>query len=184
MHRRPGPPDGQRLRLPDAGDGQRRDARPVRGWASARSSPPARTASTRSATSTASWAGTTRSSTTRRTSRELVSSGRLATHPDGCRRHRDRRPRPGTRDLPRLVLPGPLQRRGRRAARRAGRRRASSVTEMEKSRQADVLLRRRRRADVDGGEPRHADQRRADPPGPRDRRRRRSPRPARSAWRC
>ena len=30
VHRRPGPADGQRLRLPDAGDGQRRDARPLR----------------------------------------------------------------------------------------------------------------------------------------------------------
>ena len=29
MHRRPGAPDGQRLRLPDPGHGQRRDARPL-----------------------------------------------------------------------------------------------------------------------------------------------------------
>ena len=40
-------------------------------------------------------------------------------------------------------------------------------------RQADVLLRRGRRPHVDGGGPRDADQRRTDPPDPRDRRRRR-----------
>ena len=46
----------------------------------------------------------------------------------------------------------------------------------------DVLLRRRRRADVDGGDARDAGQRRADAPGPRDGGRRRSRRRARSAW--
>ena len=52
--------------------------------------------------------------------------------------------------------------------------------EMAQERQGDVLLRRRRRAHVDGGA-RRADQRGARAPGGRDRRRRRSPSPARSA---
>ena len=45
------------------------------------------------------------------------------------------------------------------------------LREMEKQRHADVLLRRRWRPDVDGGEARHAHQRRADAPGARHRRR-------------
>ena len=100
--------------------GQRRDAQPLRGWASGRSSPPARTASTRSATSTASSAGSTGSSTTATYLAELVASGRLATLPEDATSTTGRPP-PGHRDRPRLVLPGPLQRRRRRAARRPGR---------------------------------------------------------------
>ena len=107
---------------------------------------------------------------------------RAARDAAGGRRRRDRRPPAGQRHRPRLVLPGPLQRRHRRAAGRAGRRRACRVAEMEKSRQEHVLLRRRRRPDVDGGDARHADQRRADAPG----RSRRAPTTvataARSAW--
>ncbi len=37
VHRRPGPADGQRLRLPDPRVGQRRDARTGTGWGSGRS---------------------------------------------------------------------------------------------------------------------------------------------------
>ena len=86
MHRRPGPPDGQRLRLPDARGGQHRDARPLR--AARASSPPARTASTRSATSTASSAAGTRSSTTRSYLRAAAGRGPAA--------HDRRRRRPVT----------------------------------------------------------------------------------------
>ncbi len=68
VHRRSGPPDGQRLRLPDPGVGQRRHAQPLRHGASGRSSPRARIASTPSATSTASWAARSGSSITARTS--------------------------------------------------------------------------------------------------------------------
>ena len=57
-----------------------------------------------------------------------------------------RRPRD---HVPRLVLPGPPQRRARGAA-RAGRRRRAAGRDGTK-RQANVLLRRRRRAHVDGG---------------------------------
>ena len=80
--------------------------------------------------------------------------------------------------LPRLLLPRPPQRRPHGAAQAPERDRAAGRDEAE--RQADVLLRRRRRAHVDGGA-RHADQR-----GARDARRRRPGRrrsrsPARSA---
>ena len=75
-------------------------------------------------------------------------------------------------DLPRLVLPGALQRGHGRSAARPGRRaRACELDEMERQRQGDVLLRRGRRPDVDGGGPRDAHQRRAHAPGARDRRR-------------
>ena len=57
LHRRPGPPDRQRVRLPDAGPAERRDAQRGVRRASRRSSPPARTASTPSATSTAQLGG-------------------------------------------------------------------------------------------------------------------------------
>ena len=100
----------------------------------------------------------------------LVASGRLATAARG-RRLVDRRPSAGQRDRPRLVLPGPLQRRGRRRRGTCSGAAGVAVTEMEQQRQDHVLLRRRRRSDVDGGDARHADQRRADPPGPRDGRR-------------
>ena len=110
----------------------------------------------------------------------LVSSGRLATLPEDADLG-DRRPSTGGRDGPRLVLPRPLQRGRGGAARRARRGRRGDHRDGAQ-RHDDVLLRRRRRPDVDGGDPRHADQRRADPPGAGDRRRRPSPRPVRSAW--
>ena len=58
LPRRPGAPHGQRVPVPDAGEGHDRDARPLRG--DRRSSRTARTASTRSATSSRSSAATTR----------------------------------------------------------------------------------------------------------------------------
>ena len=69
---------------------------------------------------------------------ELVRDGRLA--PAGGRR---------LDHLPRLVLPRPPQRRARGAARARRGRRAAGRDGAQ--RQADVLLRRRRRAHVDGG---------------------------------
>ena len=83
VHRRPGAPDGQRVRVPDPG--RRRTSRrsTATGWGSGRSSPRARTASTRSATSTASWAGRSRSGTTAQYLSALVADGRLQLGADG-----------------------------------------------------------------------------------------------------
>ena len=92
----------------------------------------------------------------------LVSSGRLATMPEEAR---DRRPSAGERHRPRLVLSRPLQQRHRRATGRAGRRGCVDHRDGEVG-QEHVLLRRRRRPDVDGGDPRHAHQREPDGPGP------------------
>ena len=78
----------------------------------------------------------------------------------------------GGRHLPRPVLPRPaqpgVQRRRASCSARAG---ADGVTEMPRNSRALVLLRRRRRADVDGGADRQADQRRAVRGGARHRRR-------------
>ena len=120
MHRRPGPADGQRLRLPDARDGQRRDARPLRdGRADDRDRLPALLQHDRQRVRPAGRARTG-SSTTRRTSPGSCRPGASRR----CRR--TRRPRPATtageRHRPRLVLSRPLQRRRRRATGRAGRR--------------------------------------------------------------
>ncbi len=107
LHRRPGAPDGQRVRLPDAR--ARATSRRSTAIGRRRSSPPARTASTRSATSTASSAATTRSSTTRRTWPAWWRRG-------GCdRRAADPASRHATHHLPRRLLPGALQRRRSRS---------------------------------------------------------------------
>ena len=105
----------------------------------------------------------------------LLADGRLRVAEDGAGGR-------GLRHLPRLVLHGPLQRRRRRAARRARRRAGPRAPRDGEERQEHVLLRRRRRPDVDGGDPRDADQRRADASGARDRRRDGRDRAARSAW--
>ena len=110
---------------------------------------------------------------------ELLASGRLATLPeDAAASSGDHRPGSVTvHDSCYLARYNGVVAAPRDVLGAAGAR----VTEMEKSRQEHVLLRRRRRPDVDGGDARHADQRRADAPGARDRRRRRSRPPARSA---
>ena len=82
----------------------------------------------------------------------------------------DRRPSAGERHRPRLVLPGPLQQRHRRATGRAGRRGRVDHRDGEVG-QEHVLLRRRRRPHVDGGDPRHAHQREPDGSGAGHRRR-------------
>ena len=179
VHRRPRAADGQRLRLPDARDGQRRDARPVRdGGADDRDRLPAllqhdrqrvrpagRDVQGRPPLDVPRRAGLVRAAATVPEEAGLV----------------DRRPSAGERHRPRLVLSGPLQRRHRRATGRAGRRGRVDHRDGEVG-QEHVLLRRRRRPHVDGGDARHAHQRGADAPGARDRGGRRSPRPARSAW--
>ncbi len=86
--------------------------------------------------------------------------------------------RPGGDHLPRLLLPRAAQRRARRAAR--ARRRGRQAGRDGAKPRADVLLRRGRRAHVDGGA-RHGDQRGARARGGGDRRGARSRSPARSA---
>ena len=111
---------------------------------------------------------------------ELVASGRLATLPeDATSETGDHRPGSVTvHDSCYLARYNGVIAAPRDVLGAAG----VAITEMERIGKPDVLLRRRRRPDVDGGDARDADQRGADAPGPRDRRRRRSPRPARSAW--
>ena len=87
LHRRPRAPDGQRVRVPGVRRAERRDAQ--RGRRHARSSPAARTASTRSPTSTRTSAAATRSSTTPSCSSKLVRDGRLK---PAKRRRRPRSP--------------------------------------------------------------------------------------------
>ena len=179
VHRRPGAADGQRLRLPDARDGQRRDARPVRdGGADDRDRLPAllqharqrvrparRDVQGRPPLDVPGRAGLVRAA------RDGAGGGRLV----------DRRPSAGERHRPRLVLSGPLQQRHRRATGRAGRRGRVDHRDGEVG-QEHVLLRRRRRPHVDGGDPRHPHQRGADAPGAGDRRRDGRHQSARSAW--
>ena len=175
VHRRPGPPDGQRLRLAAPRRGQHRDARPVRAQAAIVTACPHcfNTLGNEYGQLGGRYEVVHHSVFLRR----LLAEGRLRTiDADGTDPAAAR-----TVTVPRLVLHGPLQRRRRPAARRPRGRPGLELVEMERERQERVLLRRRRRPDVDGGDPRHADQRGAHPPGPRDRRRRRSPRTARSA---
>ena len=97
----------------------------------------------------------------------LVRERRLVplARPDRADTHRRRVDR-GHRDLPRPLLPGPAQRRLRPAA-RAARRAARGRPQRDAAQlRAVVLLRRRRRPDVDGGEARHPDQQPPAPPKP------------------
>ena len=149
VQRRPGPPHGQRVPLLDARPAERRDAR--RGQGAPRSSRPARTASTPSPTSTRSSAGVTRSSTTPSCSADLVDRGSAHAGRAG----------EGKRHLPRPVLPRPAQP-GLHTAARGARVRARPHRHRDAALQgARLLLRRRRRAHVDGGAHRQAHQHRA-----------------------
>ena len=75
----------------------------------------------------------------------------------------------GARDVPRSLLPGALQRHGRRAARRADAHRRQARRDGEQ-RQDRLLLRRRRRPHLPRGAHRQARQHRAHRAGARDRR--------------
>ena len=162
---RPGPPHGQRVRLPAAGHGERRDAqRRLRG-------PRAGHAQDR---------------------RHLPALLQLARPgvPAARRRVRGRPPHPAARpagrggpahpghagrpqgDLPRPVLPRPAQQ-GLHAPARDPRLRPGPLHAGDAPLQGPrLLLRRRRRPHVDGGEDRQADQRRAHRGGARARSRR------------
>ena len=172
VHRRPGPPDGQRVRLPDAGDRQRGDAEPLRdGRADDRDGLPALLQHDRQ-----------RVRPVRRPVPDPAPQ-RVPVRAAGVRAPAD--VGGGRLDplghLPRQLLPHPLQRRRHLAARRARRGARPRAPGDGAQRPQHVLLRRRRRPDVDGGDARHADQRRADPSGARRPGPTRSPRAARSA---
>ncbi len=168
VYGRPGPPDGQRLRLPDPGSGERGDPRSVSdGRADHRHGLPALLQHDRQRV--------------RPTGRGLpdrppldLSRGAAGVRspPDAARR-RDRGDRGSSareRDGPRLVLPGPLQRGHRGSPGRAWCRGRVGHGDGQVG-QEHVLLRRRWRSDVDGGGSRHPDQRGTDASGARDRRR-------------
>ena len=172
LHRRLGPPRRQRVPLPDARPAERRDPQRGRRDQDRRHLrallqhdqervPPARRQATRSSTTPSCSTG---SSARRGSSRwparptPTVARGRRLDRGDG--------------DLPRPVLPRPAQRRLRPAARAASARcPASSSLEMERTEREVVLLRRRRRPHVDGGEARHPDQHQPHRGGRRHRRR-------------
>ena len=127
-----------------------------------RSSRPARTASTPSATSTAQLGGDF----------EVVHHTQLLAHLVGDRQADPGRSR-STAASPtttRATWAGTTGSSRRRASCSARRRRRDAADRDAAQRGALVLLRRRRRADVDGGADRQADQRRAGRGGPRHRR--------------
>ena len=109
LQRRPGAPRGQRVPVPGPGPDQHRAPEPVP--AQSASWPAARTASTRSRTSTRSSAATSTWSTTAQFIQELIDAGRLNVPPGTLRR--------AGHGLSRSVLSRPLQRGLRRAARGA-----------------------------------------------------------------
>ena len=159
----PGTADGQRLRLPDAGDGQCRDARPVRhGAAHDRDRLSALLQHDRQRIRPAGWELLDRPSldVPRR-----VGVVRAARDGAGRRRERDRGPPAGQRHGPRLVLSRPLQQRHRRATGRAGRGGRVHHRDGEVG-QEHLLLRGGWRPHVDGGDTWHADQREPHRPGP------------------
>ena len=162
LHRRPGPALGQRVPVPDARPAERRGAQRACSRAAsrapARSSPPARTASTPWAGSTRSSTGTTRSCTTRSCSTSWCARA------SSCRSRRPTTASAG--HLPRPVLPRAAQRDLRRPARAGRRRGRAPVGDAAPRRPLDVL-RRGRRAHVDGGAHRAAGQRQPHRRGPR-----------------
>ena len=182
VHRRPGPADGQRLRLPDARDGQRRDARPLRdGRADDRHRLPALLQLDRQRVRPAGRGYRIVHHSVVPCRPRLVGPAR-----DRSRGRRGRRPattgRAASPSTTRAISPATTASSRRRATCLAPR--ASRDRRWSGRPQDHVLLRRRRRADVDGGDPRHADQRRAD--AARSSRPARRPwrPPARSAWSC
>ena len=171
VYGRPGAAHRQRVPVPDARHSRTSrllNATSARG----RSWRPARTASTRWRTSTRSSAGRTRWSTTPSCS-DAPGGGRAA-DAGGRRRAQG--------DLPRPVLPRPAQPGLHPAARRAGRGAGPDAPRRCTGARNVVLLRRGRRADVDGGADRQADQRRAGRRGAVVRTPTWSRPPARSAW--
>ena len=101
---------------------------------------------------------------------DLVASGRLATLPEDATSTTGRPPARARVTVHDSCYLARYNNVVSRAARRAGRRRRDDHRDGQE-RQEHVLLRRRWRPDVDGGDARHADQRRARPPGRRDGRR-------------
>ena len=84
VHGRPGAADGQRVRVPDPGLAERGHAEPLPDGGADDRHGVSRTASTRSATSTASWAGRSRSGTTASTCRASSPPGASSWAPTGC----------------------------------------------------------------------------------------------------
>ena len=152
LHRGPGPPDRQRVRLLHAGPAEHRDAQLRRATHDRGDRVP--TASTPWPTNTPSWAATTRSSTTAVAGQ---AGGRRQAHP--------RRPGRGEDHLPRPVLPRPAQR-GLHPAPGDHRRVPGTQTEEAPLQEPRLLLRGGRRPDVDGRAHRQAHQHRAHRRGP------------------
>ena len=137
---------------------EHRDARAAA--SSTASSPPTRTRSTRCATSTRTLGGELAGRPPHELLLELLESGRLEPHA----------PARAPRHLPRPLLPRPLQRRLRRAAADPRAARLHARRDAAQPRQL-VLLRRRRRPDLDPGRARQrAPVREPDPRGGRARR--------------
>ena len=173
LHRRPGPPDRQRVRLLDAGPAEHRDPQRAAGRRR-RSWRPARTASTPSRSEYPQLGGNYEVIHHTQLLARLVEDGKLT--PAGPR---SRRRSPTTTRASWAGTTRSTPRPGRSSTRCRAQRRGDAPVQGPR-----VLLRRGRRADVDGGADRQADQHRADRRGPRRWTRTPSPPPARTAWSC
>src|SRR5436305_1888669 len=151
VHGRPGPPDGQRVRLPGVRRAERDDAERAGRNEDRRQLP------------TLLQHARERVHRLRRRLRGRPSQ--RAARPAGAGRPTQPQSRRETHHLPRLLLPRSSQRRPDGPARARRLRRPADRDEAK--RQADLLLRRGRGSHVDGGA-RPADQRRAGPGGGRD----------------